>query len=279
MAEQTIPSAGKSPGNTRHWVQGGFLFAWLWPVSKLHGICGPVFQCYSCPLATFACPIGVIANFSALHVFPFLAVGILVAVGALVGSFVCGWACPFGFFQDMLDKIPFPKFKLPRWTGFIRYAVLVGLVLVIPFLYGVEHPLFICSVCPVGALEAAAPDMAGKALAGISWSWPSTAKIVITVLVVVAIFFTARPWCRLFCPLGAIYGLFNRVSVFFLKFKAKDCIDCGLCRKTCRYGVNPDLKAHDSRCIRCLECMSCPTAALQPSAAFSKDKPSLTGDS
>jgi hypothetical protein len=66
----------------RVWIQAGFLLVWLDPfMLRLHNVCGPVFHCYSCPLATFACPIGVLANFSAIHVVPLVAIGTLVVVG------------------------------------------------------------------------------------------------------------------------------------------------------------------------------------------------------
>lgn len=242
----------------RAWVQAAFLLVWLDPLMlRLHTVCAPVFHCYSCPLATFACPIGVLANFSSLHVVPFIAIGTLVVVGGLVGTLLCGWACPFGFLQDLAARVPAPKFHLPRWTGYTRYVVLGGLVLVIPFLFGEGHPLFICRVCPAGALEAALPAVVGNALRGEAIVWPSIAKIAVTVLVVTAMFFTWRPWCRLFCPLGAVYGLFNRASAFFLRVRPDRCTPCGLCREPCRYGVAPGERANDPRCIRCLECTRC----------------------
>jgi ferredoxin-type protein NapH len=151
----------------RFWVQAVFAAVWMdffvLNLLRLHSFCSPVFHCYSCPLASFACPIGVIANFSALHMIPFIALGTLLAVGAVAGTLVCGWACPFGFLQDVAAKLPLPKVELPSWTGYTRYAVLVGLVVVVPYQYGERHPLFFCSVCPAGALEAALPNLASAA--------------------------------------------------------------------------------------------------------------------
>jgi polyferredoxin len=257
----------------RIWFQSAFLLLWLDPLGlRLHGMCSPVFHCYSCPLAAFACPIGVLANFSALHLFPFIAVGLLILVGALVGSLLCGWACPFGLLQDLLAKIPTPKFDLPKWTGNFRYVVLVVTVLAVPYFLGKDHPLFICSICPAGALEAAVPNIAKLAAAGQTIVWPSTAKIIITVLILAAMFLKHRPWCRVFCPLGAIFALFNRISAFFLRFDAKKCNNCLQCHKLCKYGIEPEKSPNDVRCIRCLECTNCPQNALSLASAFKHSK-------
>ena len=162
----------------RIWVQAGFLLAWLDPfLLRMHGICSPVFHCYSCPWATFACPIGILAQYGALHVIPFLAVGTLLIVGSLFGSLVCGWACPFGFLQDLVARIPTPKLRLPGWLGLTRYAVLVGLVFLVPYYYGEESPWFICRVCPAGALEAAVPYSVQQSIAQHAIVWPTREQI------------------------------------------------------------------------------------------------------
>lgn len=248
----------------RVWVQLGFLLVWLDPLLlRMHNICGPVFHCYACPLATFACPIGVLANFSAIHMFPFAALGTLVASGAVFGSFICGWACPFGFLQDMIAKIPTPKFTVPLWMGNLRYLVLIACVAVIPFLWGKDSSLFICSLCPVGAMEGALPNMAKAAMAGSPVSWPNAAKMTILVLMVIAMFFTWRPWCTLFCPLGAIYGLMNNVSFLFLRFHPKLCVDCADCRSLCRDSGEAEHRVDGMRCVRCLECTNCRAVTME----------------
>ncbi len=253
----------------RIWVQSAFLLVWLDPLNlRLHTMCAPVFHCYACPLATFACPIGVIAQFGALHIFPFVAIGLLIAVGALFGTLICGWICPFGWLQDLAAKVPTPKFDLPKWTGHLRYVVLLGAVLVIPYLFGEAHPLFICRICPAGALEAAVPNMAGQAIASKEVVWPNAVKLTILVLFLIGIFFIKRPWCRILCPLGAIFSLFNRVSAFFLRFNPAKCINCEQCHKLCEYGVEPERSPNNLRCVRCLECTRCSPDALTLGSIF-----------
>jgi polyferredoxin len=255
----------------RMWIQSAFLVVWLDPLGlRLYNMCGPVFHCYACPLATFACPIGIIAQFSALHVFPFVAIGLLVLVGAVFGSLICGWACPFGFLQDLLGKIPTPKFDLPRWTGHLRYVVLIGTVLVIPYFFGEQHPLFVCRVCPAGGLEAALPNIAKQVATGQQVVWPNALKLTILLLFLVAVFFVKRPWCRILCPLGAIFSLFNRVSVFFLRLNPDKCTHCERCHKLCEFGIEPEKSPNDLRCVRCLECTRCGPGALTLSSIFER---------
>ncbi len=258
-------------------IQFGFLIAWLDPfLLRLHSACGPVFHCYSCPLATFACPIGVIANFSAIHAVPFAALGVLALVGAIFGSFVCGWACPFGFLQDLLAKIPTPKFALPGWTGWFRYVTLAAFVLIIPYSFGESHPLFFCSLCPAGALEAALPNVVQQAATGQSIVWPSEIKTIIFSAFVIASLFTWRPWCSALCPLGAIYGLMNHFSLMVLRFHPEQCQGCESCRSVCRDGKDAEFRADSSRCVHCLECSRC--SALSVETIFTPIAISPTAD-
>jgi ferredoxin-type protein NapH len=248
----------------RFWVQAGFLLAWLDPLMiRMHSFCGPVFHCYSCPLATFACPIGVLANFSAIHAIPFVLLGMLLILGASIGSFICGWVCPFGFLQDLIAKIPTPKFTLPVWTGYFRYVVLAAFVLVIPYLWGESHPLFFCSLCPAGALEGALPNAAKQALAHDPVTWPNAAKLTILGVLLAAMLFTWRPWCTLFCPLGAIYSIFNHVSFLFLRFHPNRCIDCADCRSLCLDGGDAERRIDSLRCVRCMECSRCRAVTIE----------------
>lgn len=254
----------------RIWVQSAFLLVWLDPAGlRLHNICGPVFHCYACPLATFACPIGVIAQFGAVHLFPFIAVGLLVTLGALFGSVICGWVCPFGLLQDLAAKVPVKKFKLPKWSGYFRYAVLIITVLAVPYFFGEGHWLFICRVCPAGALEAAVPNMVSQAVRGETVVFPSAVKFGILAVFLVAIFISIRPWCRVLCPLGAIFAFFNRFSIFSMQLDEYKCTKCNRCRTLCSYGIEPDITPNSDRCIRCLECTKCSPRALTAGTVFS----------
>lgn len=252
----------------RIWVQAAFLGVWLAPVAFLRGVPGCVFHCYACPLSSFGCPVGLAAGAAALHMVPLIAIGMVVTVAALVGSLVCGWACPFGLLQDVAAKLPTPKFRLPNWTGGFRYVVLLGLVIVGPYLFG-KAPgqlTYICNVCPVGGLEAGLPRMAAgqvplERLGG--------SKYVVLYVLAGFMLFTHRPWCKVLCPLGGVLAMFNRFSVFHIRFDRDACTECNLCRSRCMMGVRVEEAVNTGNCIRCLECTRCgarkPTLASSPS--------------
>ena len=201
---------------------------------RMHTVCGPVFHCYSCPLATFACPIGVLANFSALHLFPF------VAIGHAGGGRACCWAASSAAgsarsasCRTWWPKCPTPKFTLPDWMGYLRYVVLIVFVLAAA-VFARRRTLVVLL-----------PPLPGRGIGGrvaqhgADWrsrasrsSGRALAKTAIFLVILVAMFFTWRPWCTLFCPLGAIYGLFNRVSLVFLGFQPNNAATAN-CVATC----------------------------------------------
>jgi ferredoxin-type protein NapH len=275
---------GRRLARVRPWVQTGFLGVWLAPLGQwLHGIPGCVFHCYSCPLSSFACPVGVAANYAALLPatleVPYLLIGVLALVGAAGGSIVCGWACPFGFVQDLLGKITPKKILLPGWVGGIRYVVLVGLVLLLPMILGFKGIPFedqivsICRLCPAGALEAGLPYSVKSYMAGNGWMM-SGFKTALLLAFIAAALFIHRPWCRVFCPLGGFLALFNRFSLFHLRFNAKECVECNLCRSRCAMGVKVDQAVNVTGCIRCLECTKC--GALMPAFSRPGEVPSVS---
>jgi ferredoxin-type protein NapH len=283
--KQREPTAlGRKLARARPWVQTAFLGVWLAPMAQwLHGIPSCVFHCYSCPLSSFACPIGVAANYAALlpvaFEIPYLLLGVLLLVAALSGSLACGWACPFGFVQDLLGKVTNTKLVLPGWLGYFRFVVLVGLVFLLPLFLGFKGIPFgdqvvsICRLCPAGALEAGLPYSLQSLCTGEGWTM-SWFKSAILLAFIGSALFIHRPWCGILCPLGGLLALFNRFSLFHLRFNPKECIECNLCRSRCSMGVKVDEKVNVTGCIRCLECATC--GALEPRFALPEKAPNST---
>jgi polyferredoxin len=79
-------------------------------------------------------------------------------------------------------------------------------------------------------------------------------KVTLLVLVVFWSIAAFRPFCRTLCPLGAFYGLFNRISLIRLKFDADNCTKCGACQRVCPVGIRVFESPNSGECIRCLRC-------------------------
>ncbi len=240
---------------------------------KLKNLCVPGLNCYSCPGAVGSCPIGslqaVIGNWN--FKFAFYVAGFLVFVGALIGRFVCGWLCPFGLVQDLLHKIPFPKkiktFRGDKLLRKLKYVILAVFVILMP-LYLVDimdqgSPYFCKLICPAGTLEGGIPlvllNKSMRRAIGWLYVWKNV-LLAVTVLLSILIY---RPFCKYICPLGAIYSVFNPISVFKYRVDKNKCTQCGACAKVCKMQVNPSKTPNHPECIRCGQCKKiCPTGAI-----------------
>jgi len=103
--------------------------------SKL--LCVPGLNCYSCPGAVGACPLGALQNAVAAsgNRIPAYVLGIILLYGVMLGRTVCGWLCPFGLIQDILHKIPTPKIRKSRVTRLLsglKYVILLIFVIGLP---------------------------------------------------------------------------------------------------------------------------------------------------
>ncbi len=237
----------------------------------LRGVCFPVLNCTACPLASFACPMGALQNSVAamrgVLFAPVYVVGGLLAAGALIGRATCGWLCPFGLLQDLLGRIRGRHWRMPRWTGYIKYAVLISLGLVVPYL--TFTPWF-CKLCPQGALQGGIfqplLDEDLRPLIGTWWY----IKLAILGAFIVAAVFIRRPFCRSFCPLGAIFSLFNRVSLIRMRYDREACTDCMWCVRACPAGLDPRRDLEGMACVSCMECAKCPYGAIHVTTAFAE---------
>lgn len=236
-------------------------------------VCVPVLNCYSCPGALGACPIGALQNSlgGMWRQVPFYVLGSLALFGVVLGRLVCGFLCPFGFVQDLLHRIPVRKLRVPRrldrvlrWVKYVMlFGVVVFLSLAVTTEAGVTPPFFCEYVCPAGTLEAGIPLLLGneelRSVAGALFDW----KLLVLLAVVVAAVVIPRPFCRYLCPLGAFYGLFNRLSFYRLRVDEGRCVGCGRCDRACPMEVRVRQSPNSPECIRCGSCKHvCPTGAI-----------------
>ena len=116
-------------------------------------------------------------------------------------------------------------------------------------------PAFCKYICPAGTFEGAIfllinpnnTDFFG--MLGSLFTW----KFMLLIIFVVASIFIFRFFCRFFCPLGAIYGLFNKISILGIKVDKSKCTNCSACINHCKMDVK---EVGDHECIQCGECRS-----------------------
>ncbi len=233
-------------------------------------MCVPGINCYSCPGAVGACPLGSLQGaFSADRSTLYYVCGILVLYGVIFGRTICGWLCPFGLIQELLHKIKTPKLKkspVTRVLSVLKYVILAFFVLIVPITYAFRDtplPAFCKYICPAGTLEGGLSLLANKvndsyfSMLGPLFTW----KFLMMVAILVGCVFVFRLFCRFLCPLGALYGLFNRFSLLGVRLNRDKCTHCGLCISKCQVDIR---QVGDRECVGCGECVAvCPTKAIQ----------------
>ena len=233
--------------------------------------CVPGLNCYSCPGAVGACPLGALQNALAAsgHRAGWYVLGILLLFGVTLGRTICGWLCPFGLLQELLHKIPTYKLKKSRVTralSWLKYAVLALFVAAIPLWSGLSRglplPAFCQYLCPAGSFEGAVALLShpqNSFLFGMLGPL-FTRKFLILLGIGLACVFCYRSFCRFLCPLGAIYGLFNRFCLLGVRVDEARCSGCGACVRGCGMDVR---QVGDQECIHCAKCLTlCPEKAI-----------------
>ena len=231
--------------------------------AETKSVCVPGMNCYSCPGAIGACPLGSLQNAlsESKTKAPTYVLGIILLQCILLGRWICGWLCPGGFLQELLYKIKTPKLKKNRITrilSYFKYVLLFVLVLMVPIMFGWVSgkaiPGFCKYVCPIGTFEGAVFLLANGnntnyfEMLGPLFTW----KFALLIGFIVASIFIYRVFCRFFCPLGAIYGIFNKIAIFGIKVDKTKCNSCGSCVSHCKM----DIKfVGDHECIQCGECI------------------------
>ena len=248
----------------------GFITGQIY-TGRLKSLCVPGLNCYSCPGAVGACPLGALQNALAAssNRAPFYMLGILLVYGITLGRTVCGWLCPAGWMQELIYRLPTPKTEKSRFTralSKLKYFILAVLVIALPLwngLKGLPLPAFCKYICPAGTLEGAVALLIhpanGDRLSMLGLLF--TVKLIVLIGLILFAVFVYRAFCRFVCPLGAIYGLFNRFSLLGVKVETSKCTSCGRCVHTCKMDV-----AHvgDRECIQCGECVrQCPEKAIR----------------
>ena len=227
-------------------------------------VCVPGMNFYSCPGALGSCPIGALQSTLSsreykisLYVF-----GLISLFGVIFGRFICGFLCPFGLIQDLLFKIPFVKkvrkLKGEKFLRGIRFLILAVFVIILPMfvidITGLGKTWF-CKYIPLVLMNESL-----RSAIGFLFKW----KVAILIAILFFSIIIYRPFCRYICPLGAIYGIFNKISFVRYRVDKSKCTKCGLCQKKCELNIKVYENPNSMDCIRCGKCMeSCPVKAIK----------------
>ncbi|TGC28846.1 regulatory protein NosR [Pseudomonas citronellolis] len=161
----------------------------------------------------------------------------------------CGWLCPFGALQELLNeaarKLRVPQFELPfavherLWA--IKYIILLA--------------LFGLSLESLSTAERAAEVEPFKTAItlGFARQWGFVAYAAGLLLVNL---FTRKVYCRYLCPLGAALAIPGKARLFDWLKRRKECGQpCQLCARECEIqAIHPDGRINANECHYCLDC-------------------------
>jgi polyferredoxin len=188
----------------------------------------------------------------------FILLGGTIALAIVVGRFFCGWICMLGFLQELFGKIGLKLFKkrliipvkFDKYLRFLKYILLF----VIIFLTWKTGELIIRPYDPFAAYA--------HIPAGLSIFQDMLWGLVILAVSLIASMFVDRFFCKYLCPMGALLGIVNKISIFKIKRDESTCIHCSKCTKICPVNIDVEKIAEvkSSECINCFECVTvCPT--------------------
>ncbi len=205
----------------------------------------------------------------------FIAFALVIFVPSLLGrKLFCGWICPLGAFQELLNKIPHRfKIKQPGFNAMNTLRLALIALFVLNFHAGVRH------IQALGqALEADTGNRIWRAFSSINIYEPvnmfellhwqvDTTFIVMIVILVIASLVLYRPFCYAICPIGGLTWLLERIAPGRIRIDMDACNSCGLCVKATPCPTMEPLLAGKTGslpdCTSCGECLNtCPTDAI-----------------
>ncbi len=202
----------------------------------------------------------------------------IIGIYLIFGRAFCGWVCPMDFLYEMIEKIR------GKWQGIkgnvslkIGYGIAGGFLLGSLF---IDVPLFTNYLSHLTSFFRFINSGVYLALNLPVDSTVLSFSIAVIFFLLLLEYIFPRLWCRVLCPVGKTYGLFNKISLIKLKFVEGDCGECNLCEQVCYMNVKiprylDQQKLRDTNCIYCGKCMEgCETKGnlirikLLPSLSF-----------
>lgn len=264
---------GKSPLMNRtsskfllvRWVFliGGFI---LWTYAGKITASGQVLNQIAIP--TFSCPFNLDQTFESgcyylthlLELFTtrsigYIAVFLLTLFLCIVflGRILCGFMCPLGFVQDLMDKLRqllhiTPITVSDRMNRILQPLKWTWIILFLCFAFTGGN---FCEICPNKVFS---PALGGYwidlVLGGI-----------LTIPLLVGSFFIKRFWC-IICPMGYILGLFHKWNIFKLKKDCTACTECRACYAACPMRIKGIYTEREKKMCRPLTALCAASASI-----------------
>jgi ferredoxin-type protein NapH len=186
----------------------------------------------------------------------------VIGIYLIFGRAFCGWVCPMDFLVEMVDKIRSNRqWAIGNWAKKISPKIgygIAGVLLVVSAL--VNIPFF---TNYISHLTNFFRMLTGGVFLVLDLPVEPSVLVFSTGGIFILLFLEylfPRLWCRVLCPLGKIYGLFNKISLLKLKFMEGKCHQCIQCEQLCYMNVKiarhiekPGLR--DANCIYCGRCV------------------------
>lgn len=161
----------------------------------------------------------------------------------------CGWLCPFGALQELLNRIA-KALHIPQWTlpwGLherlwpVKYMIFLGL-------FGVS----LMSIEQAEHLAEVEPFKTAIILKFVR-AWPFVAY---AAALLIAGLFVERFYCRYLCPLGAALAIPARMRMFDWLKRYRECgHPCQSCANQCPVqAIHPTGEINPNECVNCLHC-------------------------
>ncbi|MFP3974705.1 MAG: 4Fe-4S binding protein, partial [Dehalococcoidia bacterium] len=156
---------------------------------------------------------------------------------------ICGWGCQLGLLQDLLYRVPLPKWKPSFWvSNTVRIVAFAGLVI----------GLVVLGFDWIGAADPFQLFLGEIAVA----------VAALSAVVLIASVFIYRPWCQFLCPFGLVGWLLEQISVQKPRINREVCKECQLCVTACPTQAMSDIyqgKKLHADCFACGACLDvCP---------------------
>ena len=193
----------------------------------------------------------------------------------LFGRFFCGFACAFGSLGDAVRALyVFICKKLKKKPITMKAAVVKKLKVVKYFVLAI-----IAVTCFTGVYSKAkgfSPWDVFSMLHARNFKLGGyTLGVVLLVLIVIGMCFQERFFCRVLCPMGAVFSLLPVLPIFSYSRSKAGCIrGCSACSKKCPMDLNLPYEDEDGseatgECIRCGKCqVVCPRQNVCPNVVY-----------